>query len=42
MLIAIVPLAGLMALNARKKEREGAHPLIPPRLLQLGSIRFGC
>ncbi|MDU2023863.1 MAG: MFS transporter, partial [Leclercia adecarboxylata] len=41
MLIAIVPLAGLMALNARKKEREGAHPLIPPRLLQLGSIRFG-
>lgn len=40
-LIAIIPLAGLMALNARKKERDDAHPLIPPRLLQLRSIRFG-
>lgn len=40
-LIAIIPLAWLMAMNARKKEREDAHPLIPPRLLQLGSIRFG-
>lgn len=40
-LIAIIPLAWLMAMNARKKEREDAHPLIPPRLMQLGSIRFG-
>jgi len=40
-LLAIVPLACLMVLNARKKERENAHPLIAPRLLQLRSIRFG-
>lgn len=41
MLLALVPLAWLMALNARKKERENAHPLIPPRLLSLRSVRFG-
>jgi MFS family permease len=41
MLLAIIPLGWLTALNARKKERENAHPLIPPRLLQLRSIRFG-
>ncbi|EOI2495157.1 MULTISPECIES: MFS transporter [Enterobacter] len=41
MLLAIIPLAWLMAQNARKKERENAHPLIPPRLLQLRSVRFG-
>ena len=40
-LLAIVPLGFLMVLNARKKERENAHPLIAPRLLQLRSIRFG-
>lgn len=40
-LLAIVPLACLMVLNSRKKERENAHPLIAPRLLQLRSIRFG-
>ncbi|MEG5549894.1 MFS transporter [Enterobacter wuhouensis] len=40
-LLAIIPLAWLMMLNARKKEREDAHPLIPPRLMQLNSIRFG-
>ena len=40
-LVAIIPLAYLMVLNARKKEREDAHPLIPPRLMQLNSIRFG-
>ncbi|MGF3808525.1 MFS transporter [Enterobacter mori] len=40
-LLAIIPLAYLMVLNARKKECEGAHPLIPPRLMQLSSIRFG-
>jgi len=40
-LLAIIPLAWLMVLNARKKEREDAHPLIPPRLMQLNSIRFG-
>lgn len=40
-LLAIIPLAYLMVLNARKKEREDAHPLIPPRLMQLNSIRFG-
>ncbi|MCK7357036.1 MFS transporter [Enterobacter roggenkampii] len=40
-LIAIIPLAWLVMLNARKKERENAHPLIPPRLLQLRSVRFG-
>ncbi|MFZ5018255.1 MFS transporter, partial [Klebsiella pneumoniae] len=38
---AIIPLGWLTALNARKKERENAHPLIPPRLLQLRSVRFG-
>ncbi|MEQ0826525.1 MFS transporter [Enterobacter dykesii] len=41
MLLAIIPLAWLTALNARKKERENAHPLIPPRLLALRSVRFG-
>ena len=41
MLVAIIPLGWLTALNARKKERENAHPLIPPRLLQLRSVRFG-
>ncbi|WP_320738517.1 MFS transporter [Enterobacter roggenkampii] len=41
MLLTLVPLAWLMALNARKKERENAHPLIPPRLLALRSVRFG-
>ena len=40
-LLAIVPPGCLMVLNARKKERENAHPLIAPRLLQLRSIRFG-
>lgn len=40
-LIIIIPLAGLMIISARKKEREQAHPLIPPRLMQLHSIRFG-
>ncbi|MBM3069803.1 MFS transporter [Lelliottia sp. RWM.1] len=40
-LLAIIPLACLMAMNARKKERENDHPLIPPRLLKLNSIRFG-
>ena len=40
-LMAIIPLGYLMVLNARKKEREDAHPLIPPRLMQLRSIRFG-
>ena len=41
MLLVIIPLAWLMAQNARKKERGNAHPLIPPRLLQLRSVRFG-
>lgn len=41
MLLAILPLAWLTGLNARKKERENAHPLIPPRLLALRSVRFG-
>jgi MFS family permease len=41
MLVAIIPLGWLTALNARKKERDNAHPLIPPRLLQLRSVRFG-
>lgn len=40
-LIALFPLAWLMVQNARSKERNGDHPLIPPRLMQLGSIRFG-
>ncbi|MHA0875625.1 MFS transporter [Enterobacter pasteurii] len=40
-LTAIIPLGYLMVLNARKKERDDTHPLIPPRLLQLPSIRFG-
>ncbi|MEB5959526.1 MFS transporter [Enterobacter sichuanensis] len=40
-LFAILPLGYLMVLNARKKERENAHPLIPPRLLSLRSVLFG-
>ncbi|QFQ08180.1 MFS transporter [Enterobacter sichuanensis] len=40
-LFAILPLGYLMVLNARKKERENAHPLLPPRLLSLRSVRFG-
>ncbi len=41
MLVAVIPLALVMAANARKKERNNAHPLIPPRLMRLHSIRFG-
>ena len=40
-LLAIIPLTFFMVMNARQKERENAHPLIPPRLMQLRSIRFG-
>ncbi|UPQ70507.1 MFS transporter [Kluyvera ascorbata] len=41
MLLAIIPLLFWMRAIALRKEQRGEHPLLPPRLLQLASIRFG-
>ena len=41
MLLAIIPLLLWMRASALHKERHGQHPLLPPRLLKLASIRFG-
>ncbi|MEX3018967.1 MFS transporter [Kluyvera sp. STS39-E] len=41
MLLAIIPLLLWMRASALHKERNGGHPLLPPRLLKLTSIRFG-
>lgn len=41
MLLAIIPLLFWMRATALRKEQRGEHPLLPPRLLQLASIRFG-
>ena len=41
MLLAIIPLLLWMRANALHKERHGQHPLLPPRLLKLASVRFG-
>ncbi len=40
MLVAALPLRSPCASAARRQQR-GDHPLLPPRLLQLTSIRFG-
>lgn len=41
MLLATLPLLVWMRASALGKQRRGEHPLLPPRLLQLASIRFG-
>jgi len=41
LLLAIIPLLLWMRASALHKERNGGHPLLPPRLLKLTSIRFG-
>ena len=41
MLLAIIPLLFWMRATALRKEQRGEPPLLPPRLLQLASIRFG-
>ena len=40
-LIAVVPLMLWMRASALLKQQRGEHPLLPPRLLKLTSIRFG-
>lgn len=40
-LLAIVPLGLWMRASARRQQSQGGQPLLPPRLLQLASIRFG-
>jgi MFS family permease len=40
-LIAVVPLMLWMRASALRKQQRGEHPLLPPRLLKLTSIRFG-
>ena len=40
-LLAIFPLALWMRAGALRQERRGQQPLLPPRLLQLPSVRFG-
>lgn len=40
-LVAILPLGWWMRSNALRQEQTGQHPLLPPRLLKLSSIRFG-
>ncbi|AUV02084.1 MFS transporter [Phytobacter ursingii] len=40
-LLAIIPLTLWMRAGALRQERNGLHPLMPPRLLKLASIRFG-
>lgn len=41
LLVAVLPLLAWMRVNALRKEERGGHPLLPPRLLNLTSIRFG-
>lgn len=41
MLVAALPLLVWMRVNALRKEAQGGSPLLPPRLLNLTSIRFG-
>ncbi|ABP59747.1 MULTISPECIES: MFS transporter [Enterobacteriaceae] len=40
-LIAVIPLGLWMRTSALQKQQRGEHPLLPPRLLKLTSIRFG-
>lgn len=39
--VAVLPLLVWMRINAVRKQEQGGHPLLPPRLLNLTSIRFG-
>ena len=41
MLVAVLPLMFAMRQSALRQQQRGDHPLLPPRLLQLTSIRFG-
>ncbi|SUX39007.1 Spectinomycin tetracycline efflux pump [Cedecea davisae] len=41
MLAATLPLGYLMRVGALSQQQRGLQPLLPPRLLKLGSIRFG-
>ena len=40
-LVAVIPLMLWMRASATGKQLRGEHPLLPPRLLKLTSIRFG-
>ena len=40
-LVAVIPLMLWMRASAMRKQQRGEHPLLPPRLLKLTSIRFG-
>ncbi|MBL5884390.1 MFS transporter [Lelliottia aquatilis] len=40
-LVAVIPLMLWMRASAIRKQQHGEHPLLPPRLLKLTSIRFG-
>ncbi|MDI3361325.1 MFS transporter [Lelliottia sp. V89_10] len=40
-LVAVIPLMLGMRASAMRKQQRGEHPLLPPRLLKLTSIRFG-
>jgi MFS family permease len=40
-LVAVIPLMLWMRASAIRKQQRGEHPLLPPRLLKLTSIRFG-
>lgn len=40
-LVAVIPLMLWMRASAMRKQVRGEHPLLPPRLLKLTSIRFG-
>ncbi len=41
MLVAVLPLLFAMRQSALRQQQRSDHPLLPPRLLQLTSIRFG-
>ncbi|MEN0615051.1 MFS transporter [Klebsiella indica] len=40
-LIAVFPLLAWMCVSAQRKQQRGEQPLLPPRLLKTGSMRFG-
>lgn len=41
LLTAVLPLLGLLGRIELAQQRRGAHPLLPPSLLRLSSMRFG-
>lgn len=41
LLLAVLPLFGLLGKIELAQQRRGAHPLLPPALLRLSSMRFG-